>query len=124
SPQVSARQETRTFARALDPDRLCEQLFKKGTHYGGRGNRVGEKRAREGPSLMPGGPRDAYDELRPIFEKIAASVDDEPCVAYLGPGSAGHYVKMVHNGIEYALMQLIAETYDVMKRGLAMDDDE
>jgi 6-phosphogluconate dehydrogenase len=83
----------------------------------------GEHGARYGPSLMPGGPLAAYDRVRPVFEAIAARVGDEPCVAYMGPGGAGHYVKMVHNGIEYGLMQLIAETYDVMKRGLGLDED-
>jgi 6-phosphogluconate dehydrogenase len=73
---------------------------------------------------MPGGPREAYERLRPIFEAVAAHVDGIPCVTYLGPGSAGHYVKMVHNGIEYGLMQLIAESYDLMKRGLGLSDDE
>ncbi len=71
---------------------------------------------------MPGGSRKAYPRVRPIFEAVAAKVDDEPCVAWLGPGSAGHYVKMVHNGIEYGLMQLIAESYDLMKRGLGIDN--
>jgi 6-phosphogluconate dehydrogenase len=71
---------------------------------------------------MPGGPRDAYERVRPIFEAIAAKVNGEPCVTYLGPSSAGHYVKMVHNGIEYGLMRLIAETYDLMKRGLGATD--
>jgi 6-phosphogluconate dehydrogenase len=66
--------------------------------------------------MMPGGPMEAYERVKPIFESIAAKVEGEPCVTYLGPGSAGHYVKMVHNGIEYALMQLIAETYDILKR--------
>ena len=61
---------------------------------------------------MPGGARDAYEHVRPVLEAVAAKVDGEPCVTYLGPGSAGHYVKMIHNGIEYALMQLLAETYD------------
>jgi 6-phosphogluconate dehydrogenase len=73
---------------------------------------------------MPGGPKDAYDRVRPIFEAAAAKIDGEPCVRWLGPGSAGHFVKMVHNGIEYALMQLISETYDLMKRGAGMTDDE
>ena len=73
---------------------------------------------------MPGGPREAYERVRPIFEAIAAKVNGEPCVTWLGPGSAGHYVKMVHNGIEYGLMRLIAETYDLMKRGLGFTDDE
>jgi 6-phosphogluconate dehydrogenase len=73
---------------------------------------------------MPGGQREAYDRVAPMLEAIAAQVNGEPCVAYLGPGSAGHYVKMVHNGIEYAIIQLIAETYDLMKRGLGLTPEE
>ena len=73
---------------------------------------------------MPGGPKEAYERVRPIFEAVAAHVEGVPCVTYLGPGSAGHYVKMVHNGIEYGLMQLIAESYDLMKRGLELSDAE
>ena len=73
--------------------------------------------------MMPGGPRDAYEAVRPIFEAVAAKADGAPCVAYLGPGSAGHYVKMVHNGIEYGLMQLIAESYALLKQGLGLDND-
>ena len=76
------------------------------------------------PSIMPGGPKEAYERVRPVLEAVAAKVDGEPCVTYLGPGSAGHFVKMVHNGIEYAVMQLLAETYDLMKRGLGLNDDE
>jgi 6-phosphogluconate dehydrogenase len=83
----------------------------------------GEAGARHGPSLMPGGPEDAYERVKPIFEAVAAQVEGDPCVTYLGPGSAGHYVKMVHNGIEYGLMQLIAESYDLMKRGLGLSDE-
>ena len=71
---------------------------------------------------MPGGPLEAYQRLRPMLEAVAARVGTEPCVALLGPGSAGHYVKMVHNGIEYALMELIAESYDLMKRALGLDN--
>jgi len=100
-----------------------KMLQAKGLHFLGVGISGGEEGARHGPSIMPGGPKDAYERVRPIFEAVAAHVDGDPCVTYLGPGSAGHYVKMVHNGIEYGLMQLIAETYDVMKRGLSMDDD-
>ena len=84
----------------------------------------GEHGARHGPSIMPGGPREAYERVRPLLEDVSAHVRGEPCVAYLGPGSAGHFVKMVHNGIEYGLMELIAETYDLMRRGLGLDDDE
>lgn len=84
----------------------------------------GESGARHGPSIMPGGASDAYERVRPIFEAAAAQVDGQACVTYLGKGSAGHYVKMVHNGIEYALMEMIAESYDILKRGLGLDDDE
>src|SRR5919206_2120155 len=83
----------------------------------------GEEGARHGPSLMPGGPRAAYERLEPILTRIAAQVDDGPCVTYIGPGGAGHYVKMVHNGIEYGDMQLIAEAYDILRTagGLSYD---
>jgi 6-phosphogluconate dehydrogenase len=84
----------------------------------------GESGARRGPSLMPGGTRKGYERIEKILKAAAAHVDNDPCVAYLGPGSAGHYVKMVHNGIEYALMQLISETYDLMKQGLQMEPEE
>jgi 6-phosphogluconate dehydrogenase len=84
----------------------------------------GEAGARRGPSMMPGGPREAYDRLRPVLEAAAAKVNADPCVAYLGPTSAGHYVKMVHNGIEYGLMELLAETYDLMKRAVGLTNDE
>jgi len=98
-------------------------LGKKGIHFLGVGISGGEQGARQGPSIMPGGPREAYIWVKSIFEAIAADVHGEPCVAYLGPGSAGHFVKMVHNGIEYAMMELIAEAYDLMKRGLGLTDD-
>jgi 6-phosphogluconate dehydrogenase len=107
-----------------DTDLRAAALAEKGIAYLGLGVSGGEDGARHGPSLMPGGPRDAYERVRPILEAIAARVNGEPCVTYLGPGSAGHYVKMVHNGIEYAVMQLIAETYDLMKRGLGLNDDD
>jgi 6-phosphogluconate dehydrogenase len=81
----------------------------------------GEEGALNGPSLMPGGTRAAYDSIEPIVKKIAAQVDDGPCVTYIGPRGAGHYVKMVHNGIEYGDMQLIAEAYDLMKSVLGLD---
>jgi 6-phosphogluconate dehydrogenase len=107
-----------------DTDLRAKTLADKGIRYLGVGISGGESGARHGPSMMPGGPRDAYEQVRPIFEASAAHVDGDPCVTYLGPRSAGHYVKMVHNGIEYGIMQLIAETYDLMKRGLGMNDDE
>lgn len=107
-----------------DTDLRAKALAEQGFHYLGVGISGGEHGARFGPSLMPGGPPDAYQRVRPILEAVAAQVDDAPCCAYLGPGSAGHYVKMVHNGIEYGLMQLIAESYDLMKRGLGLNNDE
>ena len=99
-------------------------LATKGIQFLGVGVSGGEEGARHGPSIMPGGPEEAYERVRPLLEAVAAKVNGDPCVAYLGPGSAGHFVKTVHNGIEYALMQLLAETYDLMKRGLGMNDDE
>jgi len=99
-------------------------LAKKGIHLLGVGISGGDLGARQGPSIMPGGPREAYIWVKSIFEAIAADVHGEPCVTYLGPGSSGHFVKMVHNGIEYAMMELIAEAYDLMKRGLGLTDDE
>jgi 6-phosphogluconate dehydrogenase len=107
-----------------DTDLRAKTLADKGIQYLGVGISGGESGARHGPSMMPGGPKEAYERVRAIFEDAAAHVDGDPCVTYLGPGSAGHYVKMVHNGIEYGIMQLIAETYDLMKRGLGMSDDE
>ena len=107
-----------------DTDRRTRTLADAGIQFLGVGISGGEQGARFGPSMMPGGHRDAYERVQPIFEGIAAKVGGEPCVSYLGPGSAGHYVKMVHNGIEYGLMQLISETYDLMKRGLCLNNDE
>ncbi len=107
-----------------DTDRRGADLAKRGLLYMGMGMSGGESGARHGPSLMPGGPKEAYERVRPILEKAAAHVGDTRCVAHMGSGSAGHYVKMVHNGIEYALMQLIGEAYDLMKRGLNLPPDE
>ena len=107
-----------------DTDRREKNLREKGIGYLGVGISGGERGARYGPSMMPGGPKTAYDRVKTLFEAASAHVDKEPCVTYLGPGSAGHYVKMVHNGIEYGLLQLIAETYDIMKRGLGLTNDE
>ena len=98
-----------------DPRRRHNFLKEKGIHYFGVGISGGEKGARNGPCIMPGGDKEAYEQVRPIYEKIAAKVDDEPCCAYIGTDGAGHYVKMVHNGIEYADMQLIAESYLLLK---------
>jgi 6-phosphogluconate dehydrogenase len=107
-----------------DTDRRGKSLAEKGFLYMGMGISGGEDGARHGPSMMPGGPKEAYERMRPILEAAAAKVSAEPCVTYLGPISAGHYVKMVHNGIEYGVMELIAETYDLMKRGLRLTNDE
>lgn len=92
----------------------------RGVHFVGMGVSGGESGARYGPSLMPGGARVAYETLRPVLEAIAAKTDSGPCVTYLGPDGAGHYVKMIHNGIEYGLMQAIAEAYDLLRRGLGL----
>ena len=107
-----------------DTDLRARNLAAKGIQFLGVGVSGGEEGARHGPSIMPGGPKEAYERVRPIFEAAAAKVNGEPCVTWLGPGSSGHFVKMVHNGIEYAIMQLIAETYDLMKRGIGLNDDE
>jgi len=107
-----------------DTDVRAGNLTAKDIQFLGVGVSGGEEGARHGPSIMPGGPKDAYERVRPVFEAAAAKVNGDPCVTYLGPGSAGHFVKMVHNGIEYGIMQLIAETYDLMKRGLGLNDDE
>ncbi|MFZ4862773.1 NADP-dependent phosphogluconate dehydrogenase [Sphingobacterium sp. Mn56C] len=107
-----------------DTDRRFTELAEKNIHFFGMGISGGEKGARFGPSMMPGGDRKAYERLRPIFEAIAAKVNGDPCVEYLGNGSAGNYVKMVHNGIEYGIMQLIAEVYDLMKRGYGISDEK
>lgn len=106
-----------------DTNRRQKTLESSGIEWLGVGVSGGEAGARVGPCLMPGGNELAYERVRPIFESIAARVEEQPCVAYMGPSSAGHYVKMVHNGIEYALMQLIAESYQLMKYGLGFDAD-
>jgi 6-phosphogluconate dehydrogenase len=107
-----------------DTDVRARNLMAKGIQFLGMGVSGGEEGARHGPSIMPGGPKEAYERVRPVLESVAARVNGDPCVTYLGPGSAGHFVKMVHNGIEYGIMQLLAETYDLMKRGLGLNDDE
>ncbi|MGX7351283.1 6-phosphogluconate dehydrogenase [Enterococcus canis] len=108
-----------TFFR--DTMRRSEELANSGINFIGTGVSGGEKGALEGPSMMPGGQKEAYDLVAPIFEQIAAKAEDgEPCVTYIGPNGAGHYVKMVHNGIEYGDMQLIAESYDLMQNILGL----
>jgi len=106
----------------LDTERRSKELEAKGIIYIGTGVSGGEQGALWGPSIMPGGQPEAWELVKPIFEAISARVDDEPCVAYMGPRGAGHYVKMVHNGIEYGDMQLIAEAYDILHRGLGLDN--
>jgi 6-phosphogluconate dehydrogenase len=106
-----------------DTERRSKELKEKGISYMGVGISGGENGARHGPSIMPGGPKEGYERVRPLFEAIAAHVGQKPCVTYLGPGSAGHYVKMVHNGIEYGVMQLIAESYHLMKQALGLTND-
>jgi len=107
-----------------DTERREKDLKAQGFNFIGSGVSGGEKGALWGPSLMPGGDRQAYEQIRPIWEAIAAKVDDGPCVTYIGPGGAGHFVKMVHNGIEYGDMQLIAEAYDLMRTVLGMEAQE
>jgi 6-phosphogluconate dehydrogenase len=107
-----------------DSERRARELEAAGFRFVGMGISGGEEGALWGPSLMPGGPADAYPILAPMLEAISARTDSGPCVTHIGPGGAGHYVKMVHNGIEYGDMQLIAETYDVMRHALGMTAPE
>jgi 6-phosphogluconate dehydrogenase len=109
----------------LDTDRRTAELERGGFNYVGMGVSGGEEGALWGPSMMPGGQPAAWQALEPILRAISAKADDgEPCVAHMGPRGAGHYVKMVHNGIEYGDMQLIAETYDLLHRGLGLSAAE
>ena len=108
----------------VDTERREKTLKTEGLNFIGSGVSGGEKGALWGPSLMPGGDRNAYEQIRPIWEAIAAKVDDGPCVTYIGPGGSGHFVKMVHNGIEYGDMQLIAEAYDIMRKVLGLEAAE
>jgi 6-phosphogluconate dehydrogenase len=107
-----------------DTRRRAGEFAARGLHFFGVGVSGGSEGARHGPALMPGGPADAYDQIRDVLEAIAARTEAGPCVGYLGPDGAGHFVKMVHNGIEYADMQAIAEAYDVLKRGLGFSAAE
>src|SRR5665213_306522 len=107
-----------------DTLRRINELKDIGFHFMGIGISGGEEGARRGTSIMPGGDEEAYKEVAPILEAIAAKVDGEPCVGYLGKNAAGHYVKMVHNGIEYAIMQLISECYDLMHNGMDFSNDD
>jgi len=107
-----------------DTERRTRELEPQGFRFIGMGVSGGEEGALNGPSLMPGGTKSSYQYLEPILTKIAAQVDDGPCVTYIGPGGAGHYVKMVHNGIEYGDMQLIAEAYDLLKNVAGLDHNQ
>ncbi len=103
-----------------DTEKRSKQLAEEGFHFVGMGVSGGEEGARHGPSLMPGGSKEAYEHLKPILESIAAKSDSGPCVTHCGPDGAGHFVKMVHNGIEYGDMQLIAEAYDLLRKALGL----
>lgn len=104
-----------------DTERRVKDMESQNLSFIGMGVSGGEEGALNGPSLMPGGTEAAYREIEPIVTKIAAQVDDGPCVTYIGPGGSGHYVKMVHNGIEYGDMQLIAEAYDLLRNALGLN---
>ena len=108
----------------VDTNRRCRSLDEQGILYVGTGVSGGEEGARFGPSIMPGGDQRAWPEVQPIFQSIAAKVDGEPCCQWVGEEGAGHYVKMVHNGIEYGDMQLICEAYQLMREGLGLSVDE
>ncbi|HEX8607300.1 MAG TPA: NADP-dependent phosphogluconate dehydrogenase, partial [Pedobacter sp.] len=107
-----------------DTSRRAEELSEKGIHFFGMGISGGEEGARFGPSMMPGGDKVAYEAVKPILEAVSAKVNGDPCVAYIGPGASGHFVKMVHNGIEYSMMQILAETYDLLKNGMGYNNDQ
>lgn len=107
-----------------DTLRRIAALREKGIHFMGIGISGGEEGARKGPSIMPGGDEVAYQKIAPMLTAVAAKVDGDPCVAYLGKDAAGHYVKMVHNGIEYAIMQLISECYDMLYHGAGYTNPE
>ncbi|NDG74266.1 MAG: NADP-dependent phosphogluconate dehydrogenase [Synechococcaceae bacterium WB8_1B_136] len=106
-----------------DTERRVAELESNSFGYIGMGVSGGAKGALEGPSMMPGGTRSAYDAIEPLVRTMAAQVDDGPCVTYIGPGGAGHFVKTVHNGIEYGIEQILAEAYDLMKRGAGLNGD-
>ncbi len=107
-----------------DTERRVAELESKSFGYIGMGVSGGAKGALEGPSMMPGGTKAAYDAIEPLVRKMAAQVDDGPCVTYIGPGGAGHFVKTVHNGIEYGIEQILAEAYDLMKRVGGLNGDQ
>ncbi len=107
-----------------DTERRVKLAAEKGVHFFGVGVSGGEDGARHGPALMPGGDAEAYGRIQAVFEAIAAKTDAGPCVSYIGRGGSGHFVKMVHNGIEYADMQFIAEAYDLLKRAAGLDAEQ
>ena len=107
-----------------DTERRERELSARGFEFLGVGVSGGAEGARRGPSIMIGGKSEVYELVRPVLEAVSAKVGSEPCAAHVGKGSAGHFVKMVHNGIEYGLMQMICETFDLMKRGLGIDHQE
>ncbi|MFC5732917.1 NADP-dependent phosphogluconate dehydrogenase [Cytobacillus gottheilii] len=107
-----------------DTQRRNQELSELGIHFIGTGVSGGEEGALKGPSIMPGGQKEAYELVAPIFKDISAKVNGEPCTTYIGPDGAGHYVKMVHNGIEYGDMQLISEAYFLLKNVLGLNADE
>jgi len=111
-------------AKFADTIRREAAAKEKGIHFVGCGISGGEEGALNGPSIMPGGSAEAYSSLGPILEKISAHVDGAPCCTHIGENGAGHFVKMVHNGIEYADMQLIAEAYDLLRRGAGLEPAE
>jgi 6-phosphogluconate dehydrogenase len=111
-------------SRFTDTNRRYRDLTQKEIRFVGCGISGGEEGARHGPSIMPGGNESAWPEIRPILQSIAAKVDGEPCCQWVGPAGSGHYVKMVHNGIEYGDMQLISEAYHLLRQGLGLSIDE
>ena len=111
-------------AQFLDTERRVKELESKSFGYIGMGVSGGAKGALEGPSMMPGGTKTSYDAIESLLNKMAAQVEDGPCVTYIGPGGSGHFVKTVHNGIEYGIEQILAEAYDLMKRVCGMSGDE
>ncbi len=111
-------------AQFMDTERRVKELESKSFGYIGMGVSGGSKGALEGPSMMPGGTKTSYDAIESLLNKMAAQVEDGPCVTYIGPGGSGHFVKTVHNGIEYGIEQILAEAYDLMKRVCGMSGDE
>lgn len=107
-----------------DTSRRYLQLKDQGIHFFGMGISGGEEGARFGPSLMPGGDKQAYAVVKDMLEAVSAKVNGDPCVTYIGAGASGHFVKMTHNGIEYAIMQLLAEAYEIMKNGLGYENEQ